>query len=197
MTSALLLGYLDRAGGQEAIDAVLERCGLTGCEAALRDENCWFSWETKVALFEASVAVLGDPDFLDAMAATALDMNVAGALKVALRTLGTPQFVYRNIVRANARFNGSHEMEMLAVGAGHVRVAFREIGGGRRFHPLDCRYNQAMLPVVPRLFGLPTAGLTHAQCVGDGAEACIYDLTWREQRGGVRAAVGSVAASAA
>ena len=42
----------------------------------------------------------------------AIDLNVAGALKVALRTLGTPQFVYRNVVRANARFNGSHVMEM-------------------------------------------------------------------------------------
>ncbi|MDX6639982.1 MAG: hypothetical protein QOF12_993, partial [Solirubrobacteraceae bacterium] len=197
VTSALLLAYLERVGGQEAIDEVLRRCGLEGCESALRDESCWFSFETKIALFEASAAVLDDPDFLDGMAAMALDLNVAGALKVALRTLGTPQFVYRNIVRANARFNGSHQMEMLAVGDGHARIAFREIGGGRRFHPLDCRYTQALLPIVPRLFGLPDARVSHGECMADGADACVYDLTWSQHRGVAGAAVRATLAAAA
>src|SRR5688572_27281331 len=108
VTTALLLAYLDAVGGPEAVGGVLRACGLEGCEGELRDENNWVSWETKIALFEATVQVLDKPDFLDDMAAMALDLNVAGPLKVALRTLGTPQFVYRNIVRANARFNGSH-----------------------------------------------------------------------------------------
>ena len=197
ITTALLLAYLERAGGREAVGEVLRRCGLEGREAALRDESCWFSFETKIALFEASADVLDDPDFFDGMAAMALDLNVAGALKVALRTFGSPELVYRNIVRANARFNGSHKMEMLAVGPGHARVSFREIGGGPRFHPLDCRYNQALLPIVPRLFGLPDARLTHPECVADGADACVYDMTWVKHRGVAGAAVRAALASGA
>ena len=197
VTSRLLLCYLERVGGREAIDAVLDRCGLTDSEAALWDENTWFSFETKIRLFEATQKVLDKPDFLEEMGALALDLNVAGALKVALRTLGSPQFVYRNIVRANARFNGSHVMELLEVGNGHARMSFREIGGGRRFHPLDCEYNRALLPAVPRLFGLPSARLAHPQCVADGADACVYELTWQEQSTGKRQAAGLVAGTAA
>src|SRR4051812_14329646 len=203
VTSRLLLCYLDRVGGREAIDAVLARCGLTDAEAELWDENTWFSFETKIRLFEATQEVLGKPDFLDEMGALALDLNVAGALKVALRRLGSPQFVYRNIVRANARFNGSHVMELLDLGNGHARVSFSEIGGGRRFHALDCAYNRALLPHVPRLFGLSAARVAHPQCVADGAESCVYELNWQEQAtvgrdvallaGGTAMAAGAVA----
>jgi diguanylate cyclase (GGDEF)-like protein len=180
VTSALMLAYLDRTGGPDAVAEVLHRCGLSGCEAELRDENCWFSWETKIALFEATAHVLGNPDFLADMAALALDMKVAGGLKVALRTLGSPQLVYRSVVRANARFNGSHAMELVSIGDGQARIRFVEISGERRFHHLDCEYSAAMLRIVPELFGLPRAQLTHVECVGDGADSCVYDLRWHE-----------------
>src|ERR1700681_5110270 len=83
VTSALLLAYLDRMGGPDAVAAVLRRCGLSGCEAELRDENCWFAWQTKITLFETTAQVLDRPDFLLDMAAMALDMKVARGLKVA------------------------------------------------------------------------------------------------------------------
>jgi diguanylate cyclase (GGDEF)-like protein len=197
VTSSLLLGYLDRVGGADAVDGVLRRCGLTGCAQELRDENCWFSWETKVALFEATAEVLGKPDFVHEMASMALDLNVAGALKIALRTLGSPQFVYRNIVRANARFNGSHSMELIELDAGHARIRFAEIGDAGRFHRLDCEYTAAMLPLVPRLFGLPPATLSHPHCAGDGADACVYHLSWREHATTARRTLVATALAAA
>jgi diguanylate cyclase (GGDEF)-like protein/putative nucleotidyltransferase with HDIG domain len=181
VTSALLLAYLDRMGGPPAVAEVLGRCGLAGCEAELRDENCWFSWHTKISLFEATADVLDNPGFLVEMATLSLDLKVAGGLKVALRTLGSPQLVYRSIVRANARFNGSHAMELISVGRGHAQTSFFDISGERRFHKLDCEYSAAMLSVVPELFGLPRAQLTHLDCVGDGADSCVYDLRWRER----------------
>jgi diguanylate cyclase (GGDEF)-like protein len=197
VTSALLLAYLDRVGAPNAVADVLRRCGLSGCEAELRDENCWFSWETKIALFEATAEVLDDRDFLVDMAAMALDIKVAGGLKVALRTLGSPQLVYRSIVRANARFNGSHAMELISVGRGQARTRFVEIAGTGRFHRLDCEYSAAMLSIVPELFGLPRAQLTHVQCVGDGADSCVYELRWRERVSVGRRALGAGIASAA
>jgi diguanylate cyclase (GGDEF)-like protein/putative nucleotidyltransferase with HDIG domain len=180
VTSALLLAYVDRTGGPDAVAEVLSRCGLSACEAELRDENCWFSWQTKIGLFEATAHALDNPGFLVDMAAMALDLKVAGGLKVALRTLGSPQLVYRSIVRANARFNGSHAMELISVGRGQARTRFVDISGQRRFHRLDCEYSAAMLSIVPELFGLPRAQLTHLDCVGDGADSCVYELRWRE-----------------
>ncbi len=198
VTSALLLEYLDRVGGREALMSVLGRCGLEQCEAELRDENSWFSWETKIALFEATAAVLDKPDFLTEMASYALDVNVAGGLKVALRTLGSPQFVFRNIVRANARFNRSHVLELLEAGEGHALLRFSEIGAGHRHHRLDCDYTASLLAVIPELFGLPHAQVSHGQCAAEGAEACIFELHWAEHpRTAARVAIGGLTVAAA
>src|ERR1700682_6681221 len=87
VTSALLLGYLDRVGGPDAVGEVLRRCELSGCEAELRDENSWFSWQTKITLFETAAQVLDQPDFLLDMAAMALDRKVAGGLDGGLRAV--------------------------------------------------------------------------------------------------------------
>jgi diguanylate cyclase (GGDEF)-like protein/putative nucleotidyltransferase with HDIG domain len=197
VTSALLLAYLERMRGPGAVAEVLRRCGLSHCEDELRDENSWFSWKTKIELFEASARVLHDPDFLVDMAGMALDLKVAGGLKVALRTLGSPQLVYRSIVRANSRFNGSHAMELISVERDRARTRFVDISGERRFHPLDCEYSAAMLALVPELFGLPRAELTHLQCVGDGADACVYELRWREHPSTVRGVLAAGVASGA
>lgn len=197
VTSALLLAYLDRVAGREAVEGVLERCGLTGCEAELRDENNWFSWETKIALFEATAAELDRPDFLQDMAAYSLDVNVAGGLKVALRTLGSPQFVFRNIVRANARFVRSHVLEVVKLEEGFASLRFSEIGGGRRYHRLDCQYTAALLAVVPALFGLPPAEVRHAHCAVSGADACLYELRWQERPATGRQLTASAVATAA
>jgi diguanylate cyclase (GGDEF)-like protein/putative nucleotidyltransferase with HDIG domain len=191
VTSALLLAYLDRKGGPEAVAEVLARCGLSGCESELRDENCWFSWQTKITLFEATADALDDPGFLLEMATMSLDIKVAGGLKVALRTLGSPQLVYRSIVRANARFNGSHAMELISVGRGRARTRFVDISGEHRFHRLDCEYSAAMLSIVPELFGLPPAQLTHLECAGDGADSCVYELHWRDHASPARRALGA------
>ncbi len=181
VTSALLLTYLDRAGGPTTVAEVLRRCGLEQCETVLRNENCWFSWETKIALFEAAAAVLAKPDFLDEMAACALDSNVGGGLKVALRTLGSPKFVLRNIVGANARFNRSHKLELLELRDQHALLRFSEIGGGKRYHRLDCEYTSGLLAVIPELFGMPAAHVSHFQCAAEGAEACMFELHWAER----------------
>src|SRR5579884_790964 len=191
ITSVLLLAYLDRAGGQGAVDEVLERCGLADAETELRDENCWFSWETKIRLFEATADVLAKPDFLEEMAALSLDLNVGSGLRAALRTLGSPQLVYRSVVRANARFNGSHAMELVSIGRRQAITRFHDIAGQGRYHPLDCQYSAAMLRIVPALFALPPAQLRHRECVGDGDEACVYELEWREYAGIGRRAIAA------
>jgi len=198
VTSALLLAYLDRVGGPDVVAKVLQACGLDHREKELRDENSWFSWETKVALFEATASILDKPDFVSEMASCALDANVGGGLKVALRTLGSPQFVLRNIVSANARFNRSHRLELLELNDGHALVRFSEIGAGHRCHRLDCDYTAELLAVIPELFGLPSARVSHFQCAAEGADACLFELHWIERDGaGKRAALAGLSVAIA
>jgi diguanylate cyclase (GGDEF)-like protein len=192
MTSKLVLAYAERIGGRAAVDAVLRRCGLEGREQELRDESSWFSYENKVRLFQALTDVLDDPHATRKMGETVLDLSVGESLKATLRALGTPGLVYRNVVRANARFSAVQGMELLELGRDHVRVRFVDLAGVG-FNRLDCEYTAGLLSCVPTLFRQPLARVSHPICGVEGAEACIYDISWREHVSPLRAVLGSLA----
>src|SRR5262249_10795736 len=94
LTSPLKLSYAGRKGGREAVERVLAKCGLSEVEQDLLDERHWFSFATKVRLFEAAAAVLDDPHVTRNMGEIAIDLNVGEGLKVTLRALGSPRLVY-------------------------------------------------------------------------------------------------------
>lgn len=191
ITSRLILLYVERVGGREAVRNVLRAAGLEDQEQLLLDENYWFSWEQKIALFEATAEVLGDRQVMIHVGRVALELQVGQGLKLALRALGSPRLVYQNIVRANAKFSGSHCMDLLDLGRDHARLRYRDLGG-HRFHPLDCQYNRGLLACIPGLFGLPYAHIAHPVCGCRGADACVYEIRWETQTDDVRFTLGAV-----
>jgi diguanylate cyclase (GGDEF)-like protein len=193
LTSRLVLLYVEQVGGVDAVDRVLERCDMSDRRDELLDENYWFSYDGKIALFEAASEVLGDPNVMLSAAGQALALNVGGGLKVALRALGSPRLVYQNIVRANAKFSGSHSMELLDVGPRHAVISYADLTPARRYHELDCQYNRGMLARVPELFGLGPAHVEHHICGCSGGPACIYSLRWESGANEIRFALGAAA----
>ena len=197
ITSRLVLLYVDRAAGPHAVDEVVQRAGLAERKQLLLDENYWFSYDEKIALFEAAADVLGDDQFMLRVGETAMDMNVGQGLKVALRALGTPRLVYQNVVRANAKFSGAHEMTLLDLDSEHAVIRYSDLTDQRRYHPLDCQYNQAMLATVPEIFGLRRAEIAHSACGCDGGDGCVYEIRWEQSLNVVRAGLVGAAVSAA
>ena len=191
ITSRLVLLYVEQVGGEDAVQSVLARCGMSDRREQLLDENYWFSYEKKIALFEAASEVLDDPNVMLHVASRALDMNVGGGLKIALRALGSPRLVYQNIVRANAKFSGSHAMELRDVGTRHAVISYSGLTPERRYHELDCQYNRGMLACVPELFGLGPAHVDHQVCGCRGGPACIYGLRWESGSNELRFALGA------
>ena len=177
LTTRLVLAYVERVGGKDAVAELLERCGLAGREAELRDENAWFADSTRVCLFEAANEVLDDPLAVRRMGEAALELNVGQALKLTLRALGSPRLIYSNIVRANAKFNRVHRMDLLELEEGRARIRNRPLGEVPH-HAVDCQYNVGLLSCVPLLFGQEPARVRHRDCIGAGAEACIYEVEW-------------------
>src|SRR5690242_17369006 len=121
MTSKLVISYVERHGGSGAVQAMLRHAGLQDRERQLRDESSWFSFEAKIRLFEAAAEVLDDRRVMRRVGESALELSVGEGLKAALRALGTPALVFRNVVRANAKFNTVQGMELIEVGREHAR----------------------------------------------------------------------------
>jgi diguanylate cyclase (GGDEF)-like protein len=196
LTSRLILTYVEREAGGQSVRRVLERAGLSDAEASLRDENFWFSYDTKLALWRAAEEVLEDPDVAEHVGRAALDLSVAMGLKRALRALGTPGFVYGNVVRANAKFNWAHQLIVLDSGDEWVRMRYSDMAGVG-YHHYDCDYTKGLLATVPQLFGLPPARVTHRVCGAMGDACCEFEVRWMAGTHGLKRLALALAAGCA
>ncbi len=179
VTSGLILSYVERVAGQMGVGRMLSMAGLAEREQELRDENAWFSYDTKIALWDAAVAVTGDPRLPERVGESVLDFTVALGLKRALRALGSPDFVYRNVVRANGRFNWAHTLDLTAREKGWARLEYRDVSGVG-YHVYDCTYSIGLLRAVPQLFGLPPARVLHPTCGAQGGDHCEFEIHWAD-----------------
>jgi diguanylate cyclase (GGDEF)-like protein len=195
LTSRLILTYVEREAGGQAVKAMLERAGLASAEAKLRDENHWFSYESKLELWRAAEQVLDDPHVAERIGASVLELSVAMGLKRTLRALGTAGFVYGNIARANAKFNWAHQLEVIAHESTAVRMRYSDLAGVG-YHRYDCEYTKGLLTTVPSLFGLPRAHVTHSLCGASGGSCCEFDVRWTNGTQGFQRAAFAVAAGA-
>ncbi len=196
LTSRLILAYVEREAGGQAVQRVLARAGLSGVEERLRDENYWFSYETKLALWSAAEEVLDDTEVAEHVGASVLDLSVATGLKHTLRALGTPGLVYANVVRVNAKFNWAHRLVVVDKDAAHVRVRYTDISGVG-YHHYDCGYTRGLLATVPQLFGLPPAHVAHPVCGARGDPWCEFDVRWSTGTHGLTRAALTLAVGAA
>jgi diguanylate cyclase (GGDEF)-like protein len=195
LTSRLILAYVEREAGGQGVERLLARAGLAGEEGRLRDENEWFSYDTKLALWSAAADLLDDADVAEHAGAAVLGLSVGMGLKRTLRALGTPAFVYGSVVRANAKFNWAHTLEVLEKAPARVRLRYVDACGAG-YHRLDCDYTKGLLSAVPQLFGLPPARVSHPVCGARGGACCEFDVRWTTgtrayTRGAIALAIGA------
>jgi diguanylate cyclase (GGDEF)-like protein/putative nucleotidyltransferase with HDIG domain len=187
LTSRLILSYVEREAGRPGVEALLNRCGLTAEEARLRDPTFWFDFETKIALFEAAGAVLGQADPAWRIGQAAIELQALTGIKIALRAFGTPRLAYGAAAGVNGRFTRTHRMELLALDDDSARFRYSDVAGVG-YHPVDCQYTAGMLSCAPTMFGGLPADVRHPTCALRGASWCVYEVTW-ERRASVRSQV--------
>jgi diguanylate cyclase (GGDEF)-like protein len=173
-----VLRYVRERGGEEAVDAVLERSGLAVAIEHPSDEPPWISYEARIRLYEATVHVLGEPDAMFHIGASSLRQSPSPALVLLLRALGSPHDVFAQLSRAVPKFITTSTLRLLEAGDGRALVDYR-LHDGYEHSRLDCAYAQGMFSVVPEIFGLPPATIGHDRCQSDGHPSCRYEIVWK------------------
>ncbi len=176
-TTRLILTYVRREAGDEAVDRLIVLSGVDATMAELEDARRWWSYEDKVALFEAAAVVLGQPDVAHRIGASALSANVLPALIPLLRAFGGPSQLLRNVARASTKFSTSGVMEALEVRRRHAVVTYRLLPPHVP-NRHDCAYTAGVLAQVGPIFGLPEATVVHETCQVRGAQQCTYEVSW-------------------
>jgi len=181
VTTRLIVAYVRRHLGDAGVTLLLERAGENRPVEVLEDERSWSTYDQKIALFEAAAALTDDPDVARLIGSSLLEEQLAAVLRAVIGALGSPQRVLKSVARASAKFSTSATMDAVAVGNSSATVSYRLHDG---FVPSrhDCVYTQGILSQVTVLFGLPPARIVHESCQIEGAEACVYEVRWRQWR---------------
>jgi len=178
LTVALITGYVRDRGGDAAVERMLAIAGETRPMAELLDEGRWSSYGQKIRLFEAAIAVLGDPETPRLIGAAVLERQTGTAIRLMLRALGSPASVCRSVAKASAKFSTNYTCQALSVGREGAVISNR-LHDGYEPNIVDCKYTIGLLSQIPALFGLGPALVVHEECQVRGAPACIYRLKWR------------------
>ncbi len=181
LTMALIVRYVRAQGGDAALLSVLKLAGEKRSPRELEDETRWSTYAEKVALFEAAAEVLGDPHVARHIGEGVVEQGIAPGLKMIMRSLGSPSRVLRSLPKVSAKFSSVADMKAKVAGETRAIVTY-QVREPATPHRMDCDYTRGLLASVTEIFGLPPARVSHAKCQVDGAECCVYEVTWQSHK---------------
>ncbi len=145
--------------------------------AYLDDVTNWISLDESLALFKAAAELTGDPQLARRVGEEAVSQHAGTPVATLLRSLGSPEEVYRQMALAATKFSTITELDPLEVEPGRAVIISRVHKGFVRTRE-HCDWAQGLLSQPTVLFGLPPATVEETTCQARGDECCTYEATW-------------------
>ena len=175
--TAVLLARVQDFGGDDAVTDLLARAGSQRTVPELLDIVNWISYDEAVALWRAGALVTHHPQFARAVGEDSARRLSGSPVAALLRSLGSPEDVYRQIATAASKYSTVASFEAVRWGAGFAEIVAVAAEGFPR-DANHCASTCGLLTQTPVLFGLPPATVEHERCQAFGADACEYRITW-------------------
>ena len=175
--SAVLLARVHAFGGADAVAEVLRLAGSKRSREYLCDITNWIAYDEAVALWHAGAHVTHHPQFARAVGEDTTHRLGGSQVASVLRSLGSPENVYRAIATSTAEFSTVTKLELIDAGPGFADVIAAAAGGFPR-SPEHCAWTCGLLTCGTVLFGQGPAVVEHDQCQAMGAPHCVYRVRW-------------------
>jgi diguanylate cyclase (GGDEF)-like protein len=175
--TAVLIARVHDYGGEEAVSELLRESGVERGREYLCDIVNWVAYEEAVALLRAGARVTHHPAFARAVGEDAARRLNGSPVASLLRSLGSPENVYRQIATTATKYSTVARLEAGETGPGFAEIVSTSIPGFSRSAD-HCAWTCGLLSQPPILFGLPAATVTHECCAAFGAPTCVYRVNW-------------------
>jgi diguanylate cyclase (GGDEF)-like protein len=175
--SSVLVRRVRRLCGENGLTKLLELSGSKHTVAYLDEITNWISHEEAMALFAAAVEVTGEEQIARQVGEETLAQHAGTPVATLMRSLGSPDEIYRQIAKAGSKFSAVSKLETVEVGPGRAVIREQEREGFERTKA-HCDWAQGLMSQPTVLFGLPPATVTESECQAEGADACVYEITW-------------------
>ncbi len=175
--TAVLLARVHAFGGEEAVARLLRESGVRRTPEYLLELGNWVSYDEAIALWDTGAAITMDPQFAYRLGEDATERLKASPVAALLRSLGSPEEVYRQMATTATKFAITAIGEALEVGPGYAEIRFVPAEGFPR-NAHHCAWTAGLLTQTTVLFGLPPAMVEHDRCAALGAPDCTYRVIW-------------------
>jgi diguanylate cyclase (GGDEF)-like protein len=177
--TAVLLGEVVDLAGEQAVPGLLKIAGSQRSAEYLRDITNWISYDEAVALWRAGALITHNPRLPQLVGERAVQRLSSSPVAALLRSLGSPENLYREISTGATKFSTVIRLEAIDTAPGFAELVAVPLNGFPRSAE-HCAWTTGMLSSATVLFGLPPASVAHDRCAALGAPECRYLITWSE-----------------
>jgi signal transduction histidine kinase len=161
----------------------------------LLDRSNWISLDYYYRFLNRLVEFTGNSNSPYEAGLYASKKKCFGPIEVLLARCASIEATYKFLVWSAPRWNRVAEWKMLEAGRNACKLSVCNYTYSQTKN--NCLCIQGVLATMPQVKGLPTAKVEELQCACDGADACIYKLTWVDRPVRLWAAIGFVMGLAA
>jgi diguanylate cyclase (GGDEF)-like protein len=176
-TTAVIVRWVRGQLGEAGVQRLLTEAAETRPVAQLEDLTEWSSYRQATALLEAAVRVTGRTDAARRVGEEMLAQHRGSAVVDLLRSLGSPEALLGSIAESGVKFSTVFTLAPQEVAPGRALVVGTTPAGVPR-HRLLCDFTVGILSIIPTVFDLAPATITHTECQARGADRCVYLVTW-------------------
>jgi diguanylate cyclase (GGDEF)-like protein/putative nucleotidyltransferase with HDIG domain len=175
--ASTLLRHVRAKLGDQAVDELLQLAGVEYTAAHLDDVSNWIWYDEAIALFQAAITLTGDELIPRRVGEETVRQHSGTPVATLLRSLGSPEAVYRQLAVTVSRFSTVTELVPVEVAPGRAVLRAKARPGFKRHRHL-CAWTQGLLSTPPELFGLPPARVEESCCETRGGDHCLYTVVW-------------------
>ncbi|MBI5180831.1 MAG: HAMP domain-containing histidine kinase [Nitrospirae bacterium] len=188
--TSVVLKYIEREKGREGVEEYVKKVGLS--EEYLNDHNNWLSFDTYTKQFEYAVEILGDKDASFKIGISSAERGNVGAVFVFVRGLANPHMSYRLLREIQNRFSRATNVDLLHLDNNRALIK-SIVTHGHRMTKEACDFRKGIYASTPMAWDLPAAQIKERQCQAEGADSCIYEVSWTNRSAGYIAKSGLAA----
>ena len=169
--------YLEDKYGRERADEIIAETGMS--PEFLQADNHWISYDYFCRLLKKLVEVTNDPNAPYLASRLYTDKASYRGLGVFITHLGSPETTFQLIPKFHTFWTKVNEWYVSEMTANSCKISVKYT----RSKPdrNNCLNIRGGLTSFPRNFGLPFATVTELECACDGAEACVFGITWKKR----------------
>ena len=175
--SSVLVRRIRRLLGEEGVQNLLAVAQSSRTAAYLDDLTNWIPFDEAMALFAAAAELTGDDDIARHAGEETIAQHTGTPVATLMRSLGSPEEIFHQITQAGSKFTTASVLDAIEVTPGHATLTSHACPGFTRTRQ-SCDWAKGLISQPPVLFGLPPAIVTESVCQVDGAESCIYEVSW-------------------